>query len=305
MPPVRNSGRAFGWKRDTPDHRDLVFRPQFAAAQLPPRFDLDVAAWPLPFDQGDLGSCTANAIAAAVMYDRKLAGLPFQAPSRLFVYYQERVLEGTVPWDAGAELRDGMKAVAKWGSPDEALWPYDVGRFRERPSVRAYKDAGLHLVSQYLRVAQDATSLKAALFAGHPVVLGFTVYTSFLSDAVAATGAAPMPQPDDRPVGGHAVLLTGWDDAAGLFRLLNSWGASWGDGGYFTLPYGYLTNPTLAADFWTIRSVSDAAQPTPPGPGPFPVPPPGPWPWPPFPFHLDPERFADALRGLLGDEREP
>jgi C1A family cysteine protease len=57
-------------------------------------------------------------------------------------------------------------------------------------------------------------------------------------------------------LGGHAVLAVGYDDATQRFTIRNSWGANWGQGGYFTMPYPYLTTSGLSSDFWTTRIVT-------------------------------------------------
>jgi C1A family cysteine protease len=106
-------------------------------------------------------------------------------------------------------------------------------------------------VTRYERVSGLA-ALRAAIHSKLPVVFGFQVYESFESDTVAATGAAQMPQPHERCLGGHAVLAVGYDDTAQHIICRNSWGSAWGQQGYFTLPYGYVTNTKLSDDYWAI-----------------------------------------------------
>jgi len=205
---------------------------------------------------GRLGSCTANAIAAAIEFDQRKEKLaaPF-TPSRLFIYYNERALEGTVSTDSGAMIRDGIKCVAQQGVCAEPMWPYVEQKFADRPSAPCYVAGKLHPAVSYQRVAQAVAQMKACLAAGYPFVFGFTVYESFESDAVAHSGVAAMPGAGETVLGGHAVMAAGYDDASGRFLVRNSWGAAWGMGGYFTLPYAYLANANLADDFWTIRVV--------------------------------------------------
>jgi len=177
-------------------------------------------------------------------------------PSRLFIYYNERDIEGSIDSDSGAMIRDGIKSVAKQGACPEALWPYVISKFRSRPSPKCYTEAGKHTAASYQRLIQSLSQMQGCLASGYPFVFGFTVYESFESNTVARTGHAPMPSTRERVLGGHAVCAIGYDESKRWFICRNSWGTSWGMRGYFTLPYDYLTSSDLAADFWTIRVVS-------------------------------------------------
>jgi C1A family cysteine protease len=205
--------RKYGWAPDLPDYRDHLYSaPQPVLAKLPPKKDLRSGCPPV-YDQGQLGSCTANAISGAIQFEQKKQGVTIFGPSRLFIYYNERDMEGTVNSDAGAQIRDGVKSVATLGVCPETEWPYDINKF----------------------------------------VFGFTVYDAFESQEVAKTGVLNMPGPKEKVQGGHAVLAVGYDDATQRFTVRNSWGKDWGIKGYFTIPYTYLTTTDLADDFWTIR----------------------------------------------------
>lgn len=255
------TARTYGWRPDVPDHRDRVHRPTYDAAALPAHVDLS-PQMPEPYDQGSLGSCTAHAIGGAIAYER---GLPRGAngldidwfrPSFLFIYYCERALEGTTSQDAGAYIRDGAKVTAQQGIPPALTWPYKPELFAHRPHKRAYREALNTRVTSYMRVAQFASDLRAVLAAGDTIVFGFSVYESFESNEVARTGIVPMPKPHESMLGGHAVLLVGYDNMTKLFKVRNSWGSDWGDGGYFWMPYDYVCDPDLADDFWTLRTIT-------------------------------------------------
>lgn len=245
----------YGWIPDLPDQRDHLYAaPPRVLSALPPKTELTKHCPPV-YDQGQLGSCTANAIGAAIEFDLLKQKLPDLAPSRLFIYYNERAMEGTVNSDSGAMIRDGIKCVAKQGVCPETEWPYDIAKFTRKPTAACYQDAAKHKAVQYQRLTPAASQLKGCLASGFPFVFGFTVYDSFESASVAKTGHARMPSASDKAIGGHAVMAVGYDDAKQWFLVRNSWGNQWGMKGYFTLPYLYVSDPNLADDFWTIRLV--------------------------------------------------
>jgi len=247
----------YGWVRDLPDARDFAYAaPLLRFPQgLPPSVDLRSECPPL-YDQGQLGSCTANAIGGAIEFDQRKQGTQEFVPSRLFIYYNERVIEGTVNQDSGAQIRDGIKSVATLGVPPETDWPYDISKFAQEPPPSAFADAKMDLVTVYARVAQNLVQMQGCLASGYPFVFGFTVYDSFESDAVAQTGNVPMPIPAENVLGGHAVVAVGYDNTKRVFIVRNSWGPEWGAKGYCYMPYEYLLTPSYSSDFWTIRSVS-------------------------------------------------
>ncbi len=255
---VQHSIKRYGWIPDIPDHRDKMFAaPMAVVGALPASVDMRANCPPI-CDQGQLGSCTGNAIAGALEFDQmKQALANIFAPSRLFIYYNERVMERTVNEDAGAMIRDGIKSVGKVGAPPETDWPYDISKFTQKPPKKAYTHAAKHKAVLYQKVSQDATQMKACLAGGDPIIIGFSVYQSFEGQKVAKTGHAPMPNPSsERLLGGHCVMVVGYDDGNQWFICRNSWGTKWGMAGYFTMPYPYLLDPNLSDDFWTIKIVN-------------------------------------------------
>lgn len=157
---------------------------------------------------------------------------------------------------SSAQIRDGIKSVGNIGACPETDWKYDIAKFAEKPPQPAFKDAPLGKALQYQRVPQVLSQMKGCLASGYPFVLGFTVYESFEGDEVARTGVVPMPAATEKVLGGHAVVAVGYDDSSQCFIVRNSWGPGWGMGGYFTMPYAYLTDSNLADDFWTVRMVA-------------------------------------------------
>ena len=247
----------YGWVPDLPDQRDHLYAaPVVHLAALPPTVDLRPHCPPV-YDQGQLGSCTANGIGALLQFDRMKQKLtPNFIPSRLFIYYNERVMEHTVHSDSGAQIRDGIKSVAQKGDCPESEWPYDIARFADKPSARCYQDALKDRAVQYQRVVQSISQMKGCLASGYPFVFGFTVYDSFETPHVAQTGTVPMPAAGEQVLGGHCVAAVGYDDGHQRFLVRNSWGNGWGMHGYCTMPYAYLGDANLASDFWTVRLVS-------------------------------------------------
>ena len=224
---------------------------------------------PSVYDQGSLGSCTANAIGAAYEFDQinhhtQVTSHAFH-PSRLFIYYNERATEKTLLDDSGAAIEDGVKSVSTQGVCPEAIWPYDIKKFTIKPSIAAYAYAKTCHVTKFKKLNQDVTQLKTCLISGFPIILGMTVYESMESDDTAKTGMVPMPVYKEKCLGGHAVLIVGYDDtiiydkktgAKGVFIIRNSWGDSWGDKGYFFLPQPYVLDANLCSDFWVLLNIT-------------------------------------------------
>lgn len=248
--------KGYGWRPDFPDGRDLLYgAPPRRLEELPEQVDLREHCPPV-YDQGQLRSCTANAIAAALEFDQIKQGVQEQfVPSRLFIYYNERAMEGTIESDPGAGIRDGIKSVVAQGACKEATWPYDTSRFREKPSDTSYTEAVDYQALRYLRLTQSLMQLKGCLAEGFPFVFGFSVFSNFDTAETRETGHLTMPPADPEPPTGHAVLAVGYDEQNQWFIVRNSWGSDWGLGGYFTMPYPYLLQASLASDFWTIREV--------------------------------------------------
>jgi len=251
---MNRTSKYYGWISDGPDFRDYSFKPK--VCRLADKVDLRGANMPPVYDQGQLGSCTANAIAAAYDFAHASQGIGFITPSRLFIYSNERIMEGTdLTDDSGAQIRDGVKCVSTMGVCPEAEWPYIESQFSVAPPKECYENALKDLVLEYQSVGQ--LEIMAALNQPQPkpVIIGFTVYESFESNEVAKTGVVPMPKRNESVVGGHAVLGVGYDLETSTYLCRNSWGADWGQAGYFTLPRAYVENEDLASDFWMFSKV--------------------------------------------------
>lgn len=251
--------RIYNLMPDKPDPRDIMFKAErlgVANAPLPPSYDLRVTgAVPPILDQGNIGSCGPNQISNSLRFClRKLKAPADFQPSRLFIYYFARLVDGSpLTQDTGITIRGGLKAVQKYGACSENNWGYNVARFRDKPSDEAVKAAQNHIPGfRYISVQRNLTNLRQALFGGFPVICGIQLYSSFESQRVKTTGIVPMPDTTkEAHLGGHCVAIVGYDDRRQIFILANTWGR-WGNQGFFTLPYQYILDPKLASNFWIV-----------------------------------------------------
>jgi C1A family cysteine protease len=180
-------------------------------------------------------------------------------PSRLFIYWNERDMEGTTASDSGAYIRDGIKVLRKFGTPREQTWPYLITKFTDKPPKPAFVEAEKNQSLTYERILTPATNpvsdMLSCLAAGYPFVTGIAVYESFESAKANSTGVIPMPSKAESLLGGHAIVIVGYDQKKQQFIFRNSWGTSWGDIGYGYIPFNYLTNKGLSSDMWVIKTV--------------------------------------------------
>ena len=248
-----NPRNVYGWKRDTVDQRDKYMKfKKDHYINIRKKVDLR-DQFGVVYDQGELGSCTANAICGAYSYDQKKQKQQSFDPSRLFLYYNERDMEHTTHEDSGASIRDGMKALNRYGVCQEILWPYDIDHFTSRPYDDCYYNARSHRSIKYKRIQNQLNELKTALSNGYPITFGFDVYQNFEEfNASQET----MPFPEGKLLGGHAVLAVGYSDERQCFLIRNSWGAQWGINGYFMMPYDFIVSEHCA-DFWVLEKVME------------------------------------------------
>jgi C1A family cysteine protease len=245
--------RVYGWKRNLPNFKalrygDVLPGEVIPLEQLPDSVDLRPQDSPIE-DQTTIGSCTANAICGNIQFIQ-----PGFTGSRLFVYYNERAIEGSTDTDSGAQISDGIESVTTSGICSESEWPYDVNQFTVKPPINCYTDAKKDVLSQYLMI-NGVQEMKSCLAQGFPYVFGFSVYESFESDSTAATGIMTTPGQNEECLGGHAVMAVGYIVINGIkyFIVRNSWGTGWGDKGYFYMPEEVMTNVNMASDWSTIR----------------------------------------------------
>jgi C1A family cysteine protease len=221
---------------------------------LPKKVDLRSKFQPV-FDQGNIGSCTANAFCGLVGYLQ-----PLMIGSRLFLYYNIRDTDVNTTidtdTDSGAYLSDGIISLQKHGICQELDWPYILEKFDDKPNDDCYKYASKHTITQVENINNDIFQMKNNLANGNPFVVGIAIYSSFESVKTKKTGMIPMPTVKDIFLGGHAVVCVGFDDSKKVWIMRNSWGSNWGDKGYFYLPYLYLLSPSLSTELWCIKKMT-------------------------------------------------
>ena len=270
----------FGCKPDPIDHRDQrkVYGPGMVPSSLQhPTVDLRQYVTGI-YNQGQLNSCTANAVCSAYKLDLKkesmtpgsemYAAAPLFDPSRLFLYYNSRAIENLQSLDSGASIRDTIKSIAK-GVCRETTWPYDIKKVTSLPPGIAYGEATGNIVSRYENLSPgvnrspDVNQLQACLKENCPFVFGFKAYERFYNYD-RRNCVMQMPIPNKKEVGGHAGVAVGYNDGKGLFTILNSWGEVWGDEGYFYMPYDVISHPGLCRDFWKITFAKQRVYPAQP-----------------------------------------
>jgi C1A family cysteine protease len=259
--------------RDVPDPRDYIYVPGPGRSRkpLPERVDLRRRCPPVQ-DQGRLFTCTAHAVASAVHYAQRMQKMPAIIPSRLFIYYNERVIAHQRRLRHSVNLRNALKVATKTGVCPESLWPYRVAAraFRKKPPQTAFEAAAKYKIDRYYRIPNQSIKrgiflkhLKCCLADGYPFLFGFRVHPSFEKPITGKWKDGMMPVPgktkDDKATGGHAVMAVGYDDRRKAVLVRNSWGKKWGIKGHFWMPYDLITDPGLAHDFWTIRGVTGVA----------------------------------------------
>jgi len=241
-----------GYRPGRYDPRDHKFELHVRPIRKPPQAEVNPSVLSIVFDQGDLGSCVANGNVMLWETVRRILGNPEVEMSRLWLYAKGRDLEGTpLDEDSGMQVRDALKVMASLGLPHEELWPYDISKFNVEPPAEADADAAQHKILVY-RACPSPDAIKQSIIEGFPVVFGTTLYDSFESDETAQTGIIKAPGPTEAVVGGHCMVIIGYDDQRRLFHLRNSYGTGWGEEGDGWLDYWYFQSGA-AGDAWTVR----------------------------------------------------
>lgn len=244
-------------KNDIRDHKFHIEYTQIINVNLPDKINLyNLIELPI-LDQDDLGSCTANVTSNAILFYLKKYKMKEYQPSRLYIYYFSRLLEGNTNEDSGCDIRNVLKAISKYGACDELLYPYDISKFKDKPSSNCIIDAKLRIKKiRYLSIEQNLRVIKNCLYRGYPIILGVNMYESFESKDTLKSGNIPIPDINiEKNLGFHCILLIGYNEYNKdnkFFIFINSWGENVGYKGLFNIPYEYILTNDLASDFWTI-----------------------------------------------------
>lgn len=232
---------------------------------LPKTRDLwsDAAVQKVPvLNQGQWGSCTGQALSYAWQQAvlRSSSAASWFLPSRCFFYAESRVILGDtdLAGDDGSTISATAAALAQRGALPETQYPYTWTNISRIPpdAIRAAalsRRRGVRKVRFTLSIASNVANFKAELAAGRLVMIGILVFASWMESVAAmSTGRIPQPRANDQCVGGHAIALSGWDDANRVFTFRNSWGSRVGKNGVFQIPWDYVCNPSLAGDAWVV-----------------------------------------------------
>ncbi len=247
---LRKKDRTYylGQIKDKEDPRDFVYRVRRYKGLPDTTNRKNIKMFPYRYNQDALGSCVGHGIVEAFRYVLKTNNQPDFAASRLFAYYIARDDKNN---DTGASIRDGFKAVNKYGLCSEKTVPYCIKKFAIKPSDDAFKEASDHQSIRYERLPQTKEAIKDAIHRGYPVVYGKLIYDSFMSEDVATSGLVPTPNTEDETLhGGHCMVIFDYDKDGTI--ELNSWGGSWGTGGTCHVPWEYVLDSKLCMDFWTF-----------------------------------------------------
>ena len=240
--------------KSTPDARDHRLKLLNYKSKIPTSVNLR-SHLPYVYDQGSIGSCTANSTGSMYSWVVHSQTSGLFIPSRLFLYYNTRALQGTISYDSGASLRATMASLRNNGVCAETTWPYEYAKLFETPTSNCYREGAERQALSYAAVPTSLVAMKNVLRT-RPFVLGILVYSSFFHPSVSKTGQVPVPNiKTESLLGGHAILVMGYDDRRKSFLCRNSWGTSWGLRGDFYLPYQCATNRKLAFDAWVLYSV--------------------------------------------------
>ena len=200
-------------------------------AALPAQVDLS-ATFPKPGYQGEQSSCVAWATAYGVKsyHENKKRNWGANSNETTFSpsYVYNQINNGK---DAGSSIPAALELIKTQGVATLKTMPY--GDYRQQPGTQAKQEAAQFRAESYERLdGANTAALKAVLAAGNPIVAGMYTFENFLAYSggvySSATGAN---------LGGHAMVVVGYDDGKNAFKIMNSWGDRWGEKGFVWYSY--------------------------------------------------------------------
>ena len=234
-----------GLRRSSNDPRDYEYK-----LKVPMNIKLPLQHEIIPraiYNQGDIGSCSANAICNQIMGLKDYTDNTY--PSRLYQYYNSRLLEGNIKEDTGATYRSAYKALSKFGFCDEKLCEYDTKQYKVEPSKECYDTANKSLIKKYQSLIPSIYAIEYAISQNLIVTFGTIIYDNFndydKTDFI-------IPYPKGGQLGGHAICICAYDHSKRLFKIVNSWGPEWGINGTAWMHYDHVIDQNYSFDFWTI-----------------------------------------------------
>lgn len=250
----------FNIKNDLPDKRDIIYIPE-RHLELDTYVDFrNNKLYPPVYDQLQLNSSIANALAFMFEYDEIEQYTKAWSPSRLFLYYQEREYENTQPVDIGTSIRNGIKSLLKYGVCSENMWTYDINKYNIKPPSKCYENEHKTIKTKYFRIQQNIRDLKIVISnLKRPIIFSFIVNESFLTGDIKTTGIFKISDKEtinkEKILGSHTAVIVGYDDDKKSFIVRNSFGNNWGENGHFYLPYSVIFDNQITFNFWMLDKI--------------------------------------------------
>jgi C1A family cysteine protease len=236
------------YKFREPDSRDYIYVAKNKQTIVKKK-ELNVGSI---YDQKNIGSCVSNALVKSLQMTE---GSTYNKSSRLFVYFMARLNQGSdTSQDTGCNIRKAASAIRWWGVSNETSWPYDTKKFAEIPSIKAFQSSKtLEIEYGFIEAwgSNRLEQIKIQINDGNPVCFGIQVYDSFMNTG--KDGLVKSPQVlKEKHMGGHCMVITGYNDETQHFTVCNSWGTGWGKNGMCYIPYIYMAG-VLASDFCLLQ----------------------------------------------------